>query len=243
MSGIRSVIETGRVDVGACGQTGNPPRADVDFTPLSPRAGGTVSFRDLSTGNPTSWTWSFADDGSTSTVENPSHVFASAGGFEVVLEVSNADGTSTTTRTIIVQPAEGELPPVSYPFAATAVIPAAAHAAGAEGTEWVTDVVLHNTRESGVTADLFFLKSGTDGSGSGAVEFVVPANQSVLLADVVRLTFGQDRASGAILVGSDQSLVVSSRTYNNVADGTFLENPSIQAHFSSIPNVWKPALG
>ena len=208
-------------DVSTCGQGGNPPVADFSSSPEHPRAGDTVSFLDLSTGDPTSWTWSFSDDGSTSSEQNPTHVFPSAGGFDVRLEVSNADGTSTASRTLVIQPAEGELPPVDYPFAATAVIPAAAHAAGAQGTSWVTDVVLHNLRGEDVTADVFFLKSGIDGGQSQAVEVVVPGNESVLLADVVLETFGFHSASGAILIGSDQSLVVSSRTYNTAPEGTY----------------------
>jgi len=208
-------------DVEACGETGNPPQADFDYLPNDPRAGDTVTFRDLSTGGPTSWSWSFDDDGGSSTEQNPTHVFSAPGAFDVRLEVSNADGSSTTTRTVIVRPAEGELPPVDYPFAAVSVIPAAAHVGGAQGTAWVTDVVLHNPRAESVTADLFFLESGFDGSGTTAFEVVVPGDQSMLLADIVRETFGRDRASGAILVGSDQVLVVSSRTYNDVEDGTY----------------------
>ena len=208
-------------DVSACGQAGNPPIADFSSTPEHPRAGDTVSFQDLSTGDPTSWAWSFPDDGSTSSEQNPTHVFASAGGFEVRLEVSNSNGASTASRTLIIQPAEGELPPVDYPFAATAVIPAAAHAGGAQGTSWVTDVVLHNLRDDNVTADVFFLKSGIDGVQSRAVEIAVPGDESVLLTDIVLETFGFHSASGAILIGSDQSLVVSSRTYNTSPEGTY----------------------
>lgn len=208
-------------DVTACGQTANPPHADFSYTPQNPRAGDAVTFSDLSTGDPTSWEWRFSDDGSASSEQNPSHVFSAAGGFEVWLEVSNDNGSSNASRTVIVQPAEGELPPVSYPFAATAVIPAAAHVAGAQGTAWVTDVVLHNPRGDDVTAFVFLLKSGVDSSLGDAVELIVPSYESVLLADVVQQTFGDASASGAILIGADQSLVISSRTYNTAPEGTY----------------------
>jgi len=208
-------------DVSACGGGSSAPHADFTYAPQNPRAGDTVTFSDLSTGNPTSWQWRFMDDGSTSSEKNPSHVFALAGGHEVRLEVSNQAGSSNASRTIVVEPAEGELPPVSYPFAATAVIPAAAHKAGAQGTAWITDVVLHNPQGDDVTAFVFLQKSGVNSSLAEAVEFVVGSNESVLLADVVLQTFGKSSATGAILIGSDQSLVISSRTYNTAAEGTY----------------------
>lgn len=53
-----------------------------------------VQFTDTSANNPTSWKWNFGDGG-TSTVENPSYSYNSAGSFTVQLIVSNANGTST----------------------------------------------------------------------------------------------------------------------------------------------------
>jgi len=208
-------------DVTSCGDTAPPLKADFEYSPDSPRAGETVTFTDLSSGNPTVWSWSFGDDGSTSSDQNPSHIFSVPGAFDVHLEVSDTEGSSATVRSILIRPAEGELPPVDYPFTAISVIPAAAHVAGAENTAWVTDVVLHNPDVESVVCDLFFLKTRTNGTTAEAVEIVVPAGQSVLLADIVFETFGRARASGAVLVGSEKSLIVSSRTYNNVEGGTY----------------------
>lgn len=60
-------------------------------------AGETVSFTDQSTGDPTSWNWTFeGGDPPTSTEQNPSVVFAGEGDYDVTLEIS--DGSDTYLR-------------------------------------------------------------------------------------------------------------------------------------------------
>jgi PKD repeat protein len=60
----------------------------------------TVTYEDTSTGNPTSWNWSFSGGTpSTSTEQNPTVVYNSAGTFDVNLEVANPAGTSTIEQT------------------------------------------------------------------------------------------------------------------------------------------------
>lgn len=78
----------------------NPPTVPVAaFTasPLSGTAPLTVQFVDQSTGSPTAWYWDFST-GPTSTVQNPSHTFTTAGSYSVGLVVSNVNGTSTLTK-------------------------------------------------------------------------------------------------------------------------------------------------
>jgi PKD repeat protein len=55
-----------------------------------------VSFTDQSTGSPTSWKWNFGD-GSTSTTQNPVHVYSKAGKYTVSLTLTNPGGSSTET--------------------------------------------------------------------------------------------------------------------------------------------------
>lgn len=52
-----------------------------------------VEFADQSQGSPNSWIWDFGD-GSTSSEQNPSHVYASFGTYEVCLTVANAVGSN-----------------------------------------------------------------------------------------------------------------------------------------------------
>jgi PKD repeat protein len=74
-----------------------PPVADFSGTPTSGTAPLTVDFTDLSTYNPTSWSWNFGDDG-TSTAQNPSHTYTDAGTYTVSLTATNAFGSDTETK-------------------------------------------------------------------------------------------------------------------------------------------------
>ncbi|UUX92573.1 PKD domain-containing protein [Methanoplanus endosymbiosus] len=56
-----------------------------------------VQFTDASTGDPTAWSWSFGDGG-TSADENPTYVYEAAGSYNVSLAVTNAAGTDTITK-------------------------------------------------------------------------------------------------------------------------------------------------
>ena len=71
----------------------------------------TVQFSDTSTGAPTSWSWDFGDNNS-STAQNPIHTFTATGTYNVSLNASNAAGSNTITKVgyIIVIPI---FPPVA----------------------------------------------------------------------------------------------------------------------------------
>ncbi len=74
-----------------------PNGCDAYYSYSVPPAGGTtVSFTDLSTGNPTSWFWDFGD-GTTSTEQNPVHTFNAMTTYNVCLTVSSGDSTCYDT--------------------------------------------------------------------------------------------------------------------------------------------------
>ena len=52
---------------------------------------------DQSLNFPTSWSWNFGD-GNTSTVQNPTHAYASVGTYHVALTATNASGNNTATK-------------------------------------------------------------------------------------------------------------------------------------------------
>lgn len=53
----------------------------------------TVKFTDISTGNPTMWSWDFGD-GASDIVSSPVHTYEESGTYTVVLTISNQDGTT-----------------------------------------------------------------------------------------------------------------------------------------------------
>jgi len=73
------------------------PVANFVGTPLSGAAPLTVIFTDSSTNTPTSWFWVFGD-GATSTLQNPTHTYASAGTYNVAHTATNSAGSNTRTR-------------------------------------------------------------------------------------------------------------------------------------------------
>jgi PKD repeat protein len=81
---------------GFIGTAVTAPVADFVGAPLTGVAPLTVNFTDLSTNTPTSWAWDFGDLG-TSTLQNPSHVYA-AGTWTVSLTAANAGGSDIETK-------------------------------------------------------------------------------------------------------------------------------------------------
>src|SRR6185369_12749233 len=74
------------------------PVAQFTGTPVSGTFPLTVNFTNTSTGSITSYAWTFGD-GTTSTLANPSHVYAAAGVYSVGLTVTGPGGSNTQTRT------------------------------------------------------------------------------------------------------------------------------------------------
>lgn len=72
--------------------------ADFSATPLSGKAPLSVQFQDLTTGNPDTWSWNFGD-GNTSSLQNPNHIYTTAGTYTVTLTASNASSSDSVTKT------------------------------------------------------------------------------------------------------------------------------------------------
>jgi len=86
-----------------------PPTAAFAGTPVSGEAPLVVSFTDLSTGSPTSWSWDFGDGGS-STATHPGYTFTTAGTYTVSLTVANSAGSDAEVKTAyitVTEPAGG----------------------------------------------------------------------------------------------------------------------------------------
>ena len=120
---------------------GAPPAAAFALRPARPAPRQSVAFADLSSGEPSSWLWSFGDGG-TSTDRSPRHVFERAGTFPVTLAVSNSTGTTTETKGVVV--VAGAAHPV------TLQVPVVLDVFGVPPTHYTSDLLAVN-RSDGPT--------------------------------------------------------------------------------------------
>jgi PKD repeat protein len=93
---------------------GQAPVADFTASATNITEGDTVDFTDLSTNDPDTWDWTF-DGGTpaTSTLQNPSITYYTAGTYTVALTATNAYGSDTETKvdyiTVLVSPCPGTI--------------------------------------------------------------------------------------------------------------------------------------
>ncbi|UCC69732.1 MAG: PKD domain-containing protein, partial [Armatimonadota bacterium] len=86
-------------DIGAFEYVGGPAPPVAEFSG-NPRVGNaplTVYFTDLSSGNPTSWYWTFGDGGE-SYDQHPVHEYQTVNSYTVSLTAENAQGQDTETK-------------------------------------------------------------------------------------------------------------------------------------------------
>ncbi|MBL1233484.1 MAG: PKD domain-containing protein, partial [Flavobacteriales bacterium] len=78
---------------------GSAPVAEFSATPKNICEGETVSFTDLSSNTPTSWSWTFVGGTpSSSTSQNPTITYNTAGTYQVQLTATNAGGSDIETK-------------------------------------------------------------------------------------------------------------------------------------------------
>ncbi|RLD61457.1 MAG: hypothetical protein DRJ01_07890 [Bacteroidetes bacterium] len=92
-NGSNTETKTDYITVNALGPL---PTADFTANKTLILADETVIFTDQSTNTPTSWAWNFGD-GNTSTIQNPSHTYNTAGKYAVELIATNENGSDTLT--------------------------------------------------------------------------------------------------------------------------------------------------
>lgn len=106
--------------------------------------------------------------------------------------------------------------------AATIVVPAAGTGAGANNSQWQSELTLHSSAPRAMTLSLT-LHQGK--SVSAPVSVTLAARETVSIADVVKTKFGVESGTGAITIEAEdkdaRSLAVTSRTFNASAAGEF----------------------
>lgn len=81
-----------------CASAASAPSANFTSNVTNGTGNLSVQFNDLSTGNPSSWSWDFGDN-QTSTEQNPSHNYTSTGNYTVSLTATNVVGNNTSYKT------------------------------------------------------------------------------------------------------------------------------------------------
>ncbi len=99
------------------------------------------------------------------------------------------------------------------------VIPAGAHATGAQDTNWRTDLQLVNPTSSDATATVYLLRKNQDNSNLGeSSTHTVIANGQVVVGDIFFSDFSYSGTGGLLVECDNPDLVVTSRTYNLLDD-------------------------
>lgn len=89
--------------LGSC-SSGTPPTAVIEHNVIEQCVVGQVQFTSASTGNPSSFNWTFpGGNPSSSTEANPLVTYAEAGVYDVTLEVSNASGSDTEIEANLIE--------------------------------------------------------------------------------------------------------------------------------------------
>jgi hypothetical protein len=105
-------------------------------------------------------------------------------------------------------------------FARDWIVPAAAHAPGAAGTNWRTDLRIVNPAGTAADAGIDLLPQGLDNSArSHHVSVTVPARGQLSVGDVLASRFGFTGTAALLVSSAEPSLVVTSRTFNEAAGG------------------------
>jgi len=105
------------------------------------------------------------------------------------------------------------------------LIPAAAHASGAGGTNWRTDLEVHNPGATTVTFTVELLKRDQSNGSPSSQSFNLAPGRSVRYDDVLAGLFGFTGAA-ALRISSSSEVQVTSRTYNLLGAGNSLGLPS-----------------
>ena len=116
------------------------------------------------------------------------------------------------------------------------VVVAAAHAAGAAGTNWRTDVEVH-CWSGPAEYSVELLKRDTDNSSPRRRDLTIDAGTSVRHEDILSSLFGFGGAAALRITPISGEILVTSRTYNLLGEGNELGLPAGATFGQFIPSV------
>ncbi len=95
-------------------------------------------------------------------------------------------------------------------------IPASAKATGAQGSNWVTDLMVLNSSNSVANVEFIFTPSGQNGTNSSYIHSeTIKSNQGKFFSDILSYWYGLNNVSGSIRINSNTPIILTSRTYND----------------------------
>ncbi|HIO72030.1 MAG TPA: PKD domain-containing protein [Flavobacteriales bacterium] len=141
------------INIHTGGGGGSAPVADFTSSSTSICEGATVSFTDQSTNTPTSWSWTFAGGSpGSSTAQNPSVTYNTAGNYAVTLTATNSSGSDTKTLTTYITVNASPSGNMSSTNAGCGTCDGTATAAGTGGSSPYTYTWSTSPQQNGATA-------------------------------------------------------------------------------------------
>ena len=114
------------------------------------------------------------------------------------------------------------VPTASAQTVGSKFLPSAAHAGGANGAFYTTDLAVANTGTSATTVTLKFLGHDQDGTGGPEQTFPLGAGQGRTFTDVLGSVFGVSSGYGAVMISSpSDSVIAMGQTSTPGFGGTF----------------------
>ena len=105
-------------------------------------------------------------------------------------------------------------------------IVAAAHAGGVGGTNWRTDLEVHNPNDTTATYTVELLPHAIDNSSPRSTTLTLGPGESVRHVDVLQTLFGFEGIAALRIIPENRPLLVTSRTYNLLGSGNPLGLPA-----------------
>jgi len=214
--------------------------ANFSGTPTSGTAPLTVNFTDLSTGNPTSWSWNFGDGGSSAS-QNPSHIYTAEGTYSVTLTASNGCGSDIESKTGYITVSPG----VQNYMHVSGIVVTRTGNNQKSGVARVTIVDQNNNPVAGAVVSGYFsapnsnIKTGTTGTDGVATltsdrTKTYPSDWCFTVTDVTLANYTYDDAANVVTEACESGPVYGSAktVFGVVPEGFALGN---------YPNPFNPA--
>ncbi len=127
---------------------------------------------------------------------------------------ASAPAASAPRARLVRRPIAGRFP--AFAAAAVWVLPASAHAPGANGANWRTDVEVHNAGTTAATYTVELLVRDAENLAPQSRTYTLSPQQSVRYVDALTGMFSFTGAAALRITASSELVMVTSRTYNQI---------------------------